>query len=277
MAVYAHRRQILLFVAAILLPCAVLIVLGLRMIAQERELAQSRMADERVLVAGLIRQDLSVRLNGIVLQQGAEVSARPERLHESEYDHPAVVLVAHVADGQLVLPWENDDRPTHSRTLLQQGEFARRVRRAEHEEFVTGEVGRATELYQGALEVADHPIQRAQAQLSVARSLAKSGLQPDALAAYRTILTIPAEVVDEHGVPVSLYAASRVLESGTADKAVLECLQRALEATRWPPPAALSMLRDLVDGFHQAASNSEDRDAGARLDRGLSDYLERTR
>ena len=38
MAVYAHRRQILLFVAAILLPCAVLIALGLRMLAQESEL-----------------------------------------------------------------------------------------------------------------------------------------------------------------------------------------------------------------------------------------------
>jgi len=276
MAVHAHRRQILLFVAAILLPCAVLIALGLRMIAQERELAQSRLADERVLVAGLIRQELSARLNGIVQQQGAEISARPERLQESEYDHPAVELVARVADGQLVLPWETDDRPTLSRTLLQQGEFAGRIRRAEHEEFVTGAFGQAADLYQEALQVAQHPIQRAQAQLSHARTLAKSGRDSDALAGYQAILTAPEEIVDEHGVPVSLYAASRVLESGIADEAVLQCLQRALGATRWLPPAALSMLRDLVDGFNRAASDSEDRDAATYLGLSLSDYLERT-
>jgi signal transduction histidine kinase len=276
MAVYAHRRQILLFIAAILLPCTVLIALGLRMITQERELAESRLADERALVAGLIRRELSVRLNGIVLQQGTEVATRPERLQESEYDHPAVVLVARVADGQLVLPWENDDRPTLSRTLLQQGEFARRFRRAEREEFVTGELGRATVLFQEALEVAEHPIQRAQAQLSRARTLAKSGRDPDALAGYRAILTVPAEIVDEHGVPVSLYAAARLLDSGIADQAVLECLQRALRASRWLPPAALSMLRDLVDGFIDTASDSEDRDTATHLNRGLSDYLECT-
>ena len=277
MAVHAHRRQILLFVAAILLPCAVLIALGLRMIAQERELAESRLADERVLVAGLIRQELSVRLNGIVQQQGAEVAARPERLLESEYDHPAVELVARVADGQLVLPWENDDRPTLSRTLLQQGDFARRVQQAEHEEFVTGELGRAADLYQEALAAAEHPIQRAQAQLSHARTLAKSGRDSDALAGYRALLTVPADIVDEHGIPVSLYAASRVLESGIADEAVLQCLQRALGAARWPPPAALSMLRDLVESFIASGSDAEGRDAAANLDGALSDYLERTR
>jgi len=277
MAVYAHRRQILLFVAAILLPCAVLIALGLRMIAQERELAQSRLADERVLVAGLIRQELSVRLNGIVLQQGAEVSTRPERLRESGYDYSAVVLVARVADGELVLPWETDDRPTLSRTLQQQGEFARRFRRAEHEEFVTDELGRATDLYHEALEVAEHPIQRAQAQLSYARTLAKSGRESDALASYQAILTVPAGIVDEHGVPVALYAASRLLASGIADQAVLECLQRALGATRWPPPAALSMLRDLVNRFIETTPDMEDQDTAAHLGRGVSDYLERTR
>ena len=276
MAVYGHRRQILLFVAAILLPCAVLIALGLRMIAQERELAESRLADERVLVAGLIRQELSLHLNGIVLQQGAEVATRPERLQESEYDDPAVVLVARAEDGQLVLPWENDERPALSRTHLQQGEFARRVRRAEHEEFVTGELRRATDLYHEALEVAEHPIQRAQAQLSHARTLAKSGRDRDALAGYRTVSTLPAVIVDEHGVPVALYAVARLLESDIADHAVLECLQRALAATRWPPPAALSMLRDLVDRFSETAPESGDRDAATYLTRGLSDYLART-
>jgi signal transduction histidine kinase len=277
MAVHAHRRQILLFVTAILLPCAVLIALGLRMIAQERELAESRLADERVLVAGLIRQELSVRLSGMVMEQGAEITARPERLQESEYDQPEVELVARVADGRMILPWESDVRPALSRSFLQQGEFARRVQQAEHEEFVTGDLGRAADLYQEALAAAEHPIQRAQAQLSHARCLAKSGRDSDALAGYRALLTVPADIVDEHGIPVSLYAASRVLESGVADEAVLQCLQRALGAARWPPPAALSMLRDLVESFIASGSDAEGRDAAANLDGALSDYWERTR
>ena len=50
MASHAHRRQVLLFLFAILLPCFVLVVLGVRLIGQERELREGRLADERRLL-----------------------------------------------------------------------------------------------------------------------------------------------------------------------------------------------------------------------------------
>ena len=42
-----HKRQVFLFITAILLPAAEVIVLGARIICQERELAGKRTADER--------------------------------------------------------------------------------------------------------------------------------------------------------------------------------------------------------------------------------------
>ena len=56
MASYTHRRQVPLFLLAIILPCAVLVALGLRMIGQERELAEKRLEDERGRLSGQIRQ-----------------------------------------------------------------------------------------------------------------------------------------------------------------------------------------------------------------------------
>lgn len=50
MAQHGHRRQVLLFLVAIILPCAVLVALGLRMVGQERELREKRLADERRVI-----------------------------------------------------------------------------------------------------------------------------------------------------------------------------------------------------------------------------------
>ena len=41
-----HRRQILLFLVAVIVPSVVLVALSLRMIGQERELTEKRLLDE---------------------------------------------------------------------------------------------------------------------------------------------------------------------------------------------------------------------------------------
>ena len=55
-------RPALLFLAALGAPCVLLIGLTLRLLAQERELAEKRHADDRRRLAADIRQDLSGRL-----------------------------------------------------------------------------------------------------------------------------------------------------------------------------------------------------------------------
>jgi hypothetical protein len=67
--VHRHRRQILLFLIAILLPAAILIGLAARMMYQERELAAKRLTDQRHAAADQVRRELSARLEAIKLQE----------------------------------------------------------------------------------------------------------------------------------------------------------------------------------------------------------------
>ena len=69
-AIHPHlpRRQALLFLIAILVPCLLLLALGLRVMAQERRLDVTRRAEQRQLLVGQVRQELLSRLEGIKLQ-----------------------------------------------------------------------------------------------------------------------------------------------------------------------------------------------------------------
>ena len=64
-----HRKQVLLFLIAVVLPSAVLVMLAWRMIDQQRELDEKRQAEERTSVANSIRQKLLARLERIKLQE----------------------------------------------------------------------------------------------------------------------------------------------------------------------------------------------------------------
>lgn len=69
------RRQVSLFLIAILVPCLVLVALGLRMMEQERQLEDKRSADERQLLVVGVRQDLLAFLERIRLQHVTRVAA----------------------------------------------------------------------------------------------------------------------------------------------------------------------------------------------------------
>ena len=60
--------------------------------------------------------------------------------------------------------------------------------------------------------------------------------------------------MDEHGVPLPLYAASQLLKQGVADTPVWECLRRALAGERWLSPPVLYLLRDLVRTYAERAA-----------------------
>jgi len=266
-----HRRQVPLFLLAIILPCAVLVALGLRMIGQERELAEKRLSDERGRVTGLIRQELSSRLERIALQEAAALITQPDRALLSK----ALVLVARVTDGAIVLPWEADSRPQRSRQLMGEADFARRVSRCEHEELVAGNLERAVYSYRQALEEADDPVQTAYAQLLLARALAGTDQQSEALAHYRTVLNSSPELVDEFGVPFPLYAAVRLLQMGADHQAVLSRLERQVDSPLWLSPPALYLLRSLVSTLIESASDTATVEASGILERTII-YLDET-
>src|SRR5215467_5684980 len=102
-----HRRQIFLFVVAILLPAGVLIALGGRTIIQERELTIKRADDRRRGALEQLRRELVARLEAIKLQEINHLMRSPA---EETPENPAVVLVSRLEGSRLVLPWEGAAR-----------------------------------------------------------------------------------------------------------------------------------------------------------------------
>jgi len=242
-----HRKQILLFLLAVILPSLVLVVFTLRMMSQERELSRKRMEDERRHTAREIGQHLFVRLEKIKLQETSAASDWSQSLPKRDYVNPEVVLVGLIDGRQLILPWEADLRKKEVQKLLNNSNYIQKIRRAENEEFAKKDFSRAVELYRQSMETAREPVQRGYARLQLARSLTKSHRKKEALAHYRNILDLPSSVTDEYEIPLSLYAAGRLLEESTGHKEVLELVGIELEEKRWLSPAESYLLQDLVE------------------------------
>ncbi|MBT8397062.1 MAG: hypothetical protein HKO65_05640 [Gemmatimonadetes bacterium] len=276
MASQSHRRQVILFLAAILLPCVALVALGLRLVVQERELAASRLEDEQRRVTRQLQQELSSELERAALREATSLAARPELLQAWTYDDSLVVLVARHAEGQLILPWEQNEASGASRTLLGEGTFGELIRQGERAEFVAADFSGAVNSYRQALELAQQPVQEVHARHLLARALTKAGSQEDAEREYRRVAAAPPDVVDENGIPVSLYAVRQLLEAGQADTLISEYLQSVLDANRWPAPPALYLLRDLAGWLVEGASDDGVRTAAESLAREVSGRLART-
>jgi hypothetical protein len=93
-------RQNVLFLGSVVVPCLVLLVLGVRTIRQDEELAEKREEEERSRAVALARRELLTRLETIKLRaSGGQVSPRDAE----------VALIADVRSGRLVLPWERSD------------------------------------------------------------------------------------------------------------------------------------------------------------------------
>jgi signal transduction histidine kinase len=249
MAPQSHRRQVLLFFAAVLLPCVALLALGLRLVVQEQELSQARLEDEQRRLTRQLRQDLSSSLERTALRQVTALSSHPEGLVAGGYDDSTVALVARVSNGQVILPWEQDERPRESRTLLGSGAFGERMTRGQRAEFAAGDPEGALAFYRQALDAAGHPVQEAQARLFLARAWAKTGREENAISEYLRLAMLSPEIVDENGIPIAFYAVRQLQRTDRVHPEVLDAARSALSTDRWLPPPAQYLLRDLVMGL----------------------------
>jgi signal transduction histidine kinase len=247
MSAQGHRKQVLLFILAVLLPSLVLTAFTWRMIRQEQELAGKRLADERNRAARELGQLLLARLERIKLQEAAAVVEGRSALSGSDYRNPEVVLVGLVESSQLLLPWESDHKSVESRWLLDIPAFAQALSRAEHEEFARGDLSQAADLYRRCMARTRNPVRRGYTQLSLARTLLKLGRTAEAVEQYQNILTLPPSVKDEYGVPLSLYAGRSLIERRIGHADVLDLVRTELQRKEWMSPAASYLLRDLVD------------------------------
>ena len=189
----SNRRLTLLFVAAVLLPCAVLVVLTLLAMRQEQELAAKRSADQQRAMTAQARQALRSHLDAIVMRE-LRVHAASER---RPYVDSSVTLIADVDGRRLILPWQRRRSPSSS-TIAPSVELARR---AERQEFQDADPAGAAELWRRAIAAGGQPEDVAVARLGLARVLGKLGRGSEARAAYNAVLDTPPSLTDEHGVP----------------------------------------------------------------------------
>lgn len=232
------RRQGWLFLLAILAPCLVLLIVGLRTIEQERQLEEKRAAERRQGRLDRLREELLSRLERIKLDAALTPGAQ---------SHGAVIFVGKIQQGRLLLPWEVNANGQAFRQWMQEASFSAKLQQGEQEEFAGGQPAAAIVRYEEAIRGTNRPALAAYARLALARVLGKAGRRQEALAHYEQVLAAPAELVDEHGVPLALYAVPPLLEGGLRLKEIAAALSRCAESPAGLPTAALHLVRDLAE------------------------------
>ncbi len=259
------RRQVWLFLVAVLTPCLVLIGLSLYVLEQERQLEGKRLADERQRRVARLRQDLSNRLERVRLNVTMSTVVPPDEL---------VAFAGSLRAGRLVLPWDESSGVRAFRDATGRSDFLQRFRQGEQEE-ARGSVERAAEVYRKATKAAGHASAQVYARLSLARSLMKSGREEEAISEYSSILKSPLKLTDDNGIPLALFAAPPLMDAGVEDGEIPALIRTAAEQQEWWSPAALYMIRDLArragapDLDSKLTEQAHDREQAEALQRDL--------
>lgn len=261
MVLRSRRRLFGLFLAAVLLPCALLVLLTVRGIRQERELAGKRAADEQARVFVQVRRTLHARLDRISSQA---LSARRAVPRSMPYGDSVVRLVADVVGGRLVPPWQVAGRSSPLRTSAA-AEFAAKLRDGETQEFARGNLVEAARRYVEAIAAGRRAEQVGLARLALARVQERLGRSREAAALYAQVFALGFDVTDDQGVPLALYAASK-----PAIGAPGPVLGRIADETRRRcclAPEALYMLRHIVDTLAPRTAGARDGEQSQSLRR----------
>jgi signal transduction histidine kinase len=216
------KRQILLFLLAVLLPAAVLVTLAVRLVRQETELAAKRVEAARREASEELRRELSARLDAIKLAFAAD--ARSD---------PPIVFVARLEQDRVVLPWE--DRQPRSRPLPA---LSALQHQAEEEEFLRNDPAAAAIAYRKAAAAAQSEFDKCQSRLRLGRVLYKAG---DEAASARTLTPMITEcraVTDDDGVAFAFYAAELLAQCDGPPAA----LARAYASEEAGSPEAKSLI-----------------------------------
>ena len=207
-----HRRRtrrIVLLLSAILIPTAAVILLGSRVLRQEKELSDRRAAERQRESVDQLRRELTARLQALRLEEVNRIIGDSGR--RLPPDSP-VVFVAPMVQGRMVPPWEDSQerppRPT--------AEFTRLQREGESQEFRQNDPAAAADTYRHALEVA-RGWERCSARIWLGRSYRKAGKMPEADQIDHDALRDCGELSDGDGVPLALYAAERLLANSKSN------------------------------------------------------------
>jgi signal transduction histidine kinase len=234
-----HKRQVLLFLIAVLAPAAVLIGLATRIMNQDRELAAKRALDQRRAAVDQLRRELSARLEAIKLQEINRLIRGSQAGHPEESENPAVVFTATLEGDQLMLPREG-------RAPEESAEFAKNRKEGETQEFVKKDAAAAALAYRSALASAHNTSERAEARFLLARSLSTSAGTEEADHLYLALLDDPPDVRDSEGVGYRFYAAERLLDAKRETTVVISFLRKEANGKDRLTLPELYMIRTLM-------------------------------
>src|SRR5580658_9072913 len=225
MRITRHKRQIFLFLVAILVPAGVLIGLAGRIVYQDRELAAKRAVDQRSAAVEQLRRELSSRLEAIKLQEINGLMRSADSTQVPGAENPAVVFTARLEGDRLLLPWEVP-------ALAESAVFAKHRQEGEAQEFTRKDFAGAAAAYRLALASAHDPGESAEARLLLARALSKAGKTEEAYGVYETLLNDPSGARDEQGVGYRFYAAERLIAAQREPAAVMGSIRREINSER---------------------------------------------
>jgi signal transduction histidine kinase len=259
-----QRKRAVLFLAAVLLPSAVLVGTTLRLIRQQRELAVRRGQEERAQLALRLGQELRENLSRLTgeVAETPSFSADIQALSESE---PALLTVASVTAAHLVYPWEGDQDPASAlvpatvaryRGLLEQGEdveygprdFPRAASLYAEAAGVLGDLDRGNEASgedgDGRAAAVRHLL--AEARVRQARALYRAGRLEEARSAYLRLAALPFSVRDQEGIPFSIYGLDGLCRAEAERGQILSLLEETLDDPSLLSLPALLAWRDVA-------------------------------
>jgi signal transduction histidine kinase len=246
------------FLLAVMLPCVVVIALGLRLVAQDRELAETRVADERRQFVADVRRQLLGRLESIARAAAVADLAR------DAIQPDAVVLVAPIHGGRMLLPWEPRSTPTLGEPGAQD-----RARAAidEGERLEARQPTAAASSYRRAVTSAD-PAIATYAEFCLARALRRAGEDAAADALDRQLAARSFDLADEYGVPFAIYAAQRLTDRAERlPPAFFDHSHAAVRPAQWLSPTAAYALQGVASRVAAAPFYSDSKSWAADVDR----------
>ena len=200
-------RLAVLFLATVLVPCAVLVALAVRGMNQERELAAKHAADLKVAKFDEVRRMAASYLTSISFREAhTRLKDRHGRVSRGSVED-IVRFLGEIRGERLVTPSKCGDASRVERSDFQLGKNGRL---AEDREFRLGDLNGAAAAWRAEIESAHSPNDVGTARLGLARVLAKRGDSGTASAVYGQVLSLPLDVTDEHGIPLAVYAAAAV-------------------------------------------------------------------
>jgi signal transduction histidine kinase len=265
-----HRRRgrrIALLLSAILIPTAAVILLVVRVVRQENELAERRASEQRREALDQLRRELTARLQALRLEEvNRLIGESGRRLPPNS----PIVFVAAVREDRLVPPWEAERTPPRPTAA-----FTRWQLEGESREFRQNDAVAAAAAYGRAANAARSPWEQCSARLWLGRSYLKAGMTTEAERTDRAVMDECGEEVDGDGIPLALYAAERLVASGSdtvgggaragRHDAVADYVLRRASEPRWRSPTEALLLQSLLRRIADPAAAGSLRSLAAEV------------